>query len=409
MIFTSFLTAACGLVALTNGAPIGTRSTAASPRSLVERASYAVFAGDGSPKTGWPSTSDWVPFEEMWALNADLIGSSCAQFGVQENTPDEIKDIYNAIVKASEGGVPKEFILAIMMQESKGCVRAPTTNWGVRNPGLMQDHDGKHTCNEGGVQYPCPTDQIYGMIDDGANGTPQGDGLKQVLAAAGNEEPTRYYKAARIYNSGRVEGDNLGNGVATHCYSSDIANRLIGWTDGGSSCREAEIGNIAMSESFQRNKQLNPPTNNAPSAPPSTQPPVVNPPSPPASSTPSPSPATPTKEAPKPYTPVQTEAPVNPPAPITTPITKPGDAKGPNDDDNTPAPIAPPAPAAPVGEHYPFAPSECKKWYTVTKDDYCQKVEQALNVPEGTLVQLNSGLRDDCLNLWLDYAYCVAV
>lgn len=34
------------------------------------------------------------------------------------------------------------------MQESGGCVRAPTTNWGVRNPGLMQDHNGVGTRND---------------------------------------------------------------------------------------------------------------------------------------------------------------------------------------------------------------------------------------------------------------------
>ena len=47
------------------------------------------------------------------------------------------------------------------MQESKGCVRAPTTNNGVRNPGLMQSHNGRGTCNEGGnVKNPCPASEV---------------------------------------------------------------------------------------------------------------------------------------------------------------------------------------------------------------------------------------------------------
>ena len=51
---------------------------------------------------------------------------------------------------ADATGVDHRFILAVIMQESGGCVRAPTTNYGVRNPGLMQDHNGSGTCNENG-------------------------------------------------------------------------------------------------------------------------------------------------------------------------------------------------------------------------------------------------------------------
>jgi hypothetical protein len=298
----------------------------------------------------------------------------------------------------------------------------------------MQDHDGKHTCNEGGVQNPCPKDQIFGMIDDGVNGTPAGDGLKQTLAQAGNDEVAKWYRAARIYNSGSVSGENLGMGVATHCYASDIANRLVGWSSGASSCQEGAIGNMGMSEGFDRNKQPsnNQPSSSAPSSPSAmptpTETPVVKQPTVPEqpsstsspsstaspsstsapSSTASPSstssPSAPVPTAPSntyPTTPAQS---ITPPAPSTTPITKPGDANTPGDhlDENAPVPAV-------KGEHYPGAQAGCHNWYLVKKGDYCQKVEQGLNIPEGTLVKLNAGLNPDCRNLWLDYAYCVQI
>jgi hypothetical protein len=39
-----------------------------------------------------------------------------------------------------------------------------------------------------------------------------------------------FYRAARIYNSGSIASSGqLQDGIATHCYASDIANRLTGW------------------------------------------------------------------------------------------------------------------------------------------------------------------------------------
>jgi len=134
------------------------------------------------------------------------------------------------------------------MQESHGCTRAWTTNYGVNNPGLMQSHDGTGSCNlglsnnsvsvttPGPVKNPCPASDITQMIHDGVMGTPSGDGLKQTLAQAGNTTVARFYRAARIYNSGSVAPSGmLGQGIATHCYSSDIANRLLGKLTGGAS------------------------------------------------------------------------------------------------------------------------------------------------------------------------------
>ena len=163
---------------------------------------------------------------------------SCTQFGQANNSPQEVGDIYNAIEATAQAtGVDHRFILAIIMQESKGCVRVPTTNYGVRNPGLMQDHDGTGTCNEGGVQDPCPTSEIYQMVSDGTAGTAAGDGLAATINQSGASDVSAFYKAARTYNSGSIDpSGNLGAGIATHCYASDIANRLTGWVFAPTSC-----------------------------------------------------------------------------------------------------------------------------------------------------------------------------
>lgn len=149
-------------------------------------------------------------------------------------------------------GVDPRFIFAIVMQESNGCVRAPTTNYGVENPGLMQSHNGAGTCNSGSnIQNPCPSAEITSMIQDGTNGTPDGPGLKQLIAQAGTSDDSKYYIAARMYNSGSVAaGGNLGDGIATHCYATDVANRLVGWSSGPTSCDSNTIGSLTGTEAL---------------------------------------------------------------------------------------------------------------------------------------------------------------
>lgn len=175
----------------------------------------------------------------MWTANLVILTASCTQFSEANNSDDENADLKSAITSiASSSGIDARFILAIALQESKGCVRVWTTNGGVSNPGLMQSHDGTGTCNSGtSVQDPCPQSEITQMITDGAMGTSSGDGLKQCLATAATTDVSQYYKAARIYNSGSIAASGLLEaGVATHCYSSDIANRLTGWVTATSTC-----------------------------------------------------------------------------------------------------------------------------------------------------------------------------
>jgi hypothetical protein len=85
------------------------------------------------------------------------------------------------------------------------------------------------------------------MIKDGTAGTSEGAGLQQVISQAGVDDVTKYYIAARMYNSGSVDSSgNLGQGIATHCYVSDVANRLMGWATGPSSCDPNTIGSPAI-------------------------------------------------------------------------------------------------------------------------------------------------------------------
>ena len=105
---------------------------------------------------------------------------------------------------------------------------------------MMQDHNGTASCNKGNgveVQDPCPMDTIKRMVEDGTGGTDWGDGLAQCLNSADADDVSAFYKAARIYNSGSIDKSGmLEDGIATHCYSSDIANRLTGWVRAEHEC-----------------------------------------------------------------------------------------------------------------------------------------------------------------------------
>jgi hypothetical protein len=183
----------------------------------------------------------------MWTINQHIISRSCnAIYNTPNLSPPEIQSLYYAIqTVAHTSRVDHRFILAVIMQETKGCVRASTSvspDGTVRNPGIMQDHDGTHTCNNnsGKVQTPCPDEQILGMITDGVAGTEKGSGLAGAITSSnddGVEFAQAYYRGARYYNSGVIDSSgNLEEGTATHCYASDIANRLVGWVDARSEC-----------------------------------------------------------------------------------------------------------------------------------------------------------------------------
>ncbi|KAH7053395.1 hypothetical protein B0J12DRAFT_55214 [Macrophomina phaseolina] len=208
---------------------------------------YRLYTGDGSLEAGWPTKEQWVSFEDMFNNNKQIMFNSCGWngWGANDSGP-EIGAIYDAIQQiAQETKVDHRFILAVIIQESKGCVRVPTTgniDPNIWNPGLMQDHSGDATCNDGQtVQNPCPTSTIFQMVREGTAGTTRGDGLAHVINQAQNTyhvtKSRAFYLAARYYNSGSIGASgNLEDGCCTHCYASDIANRLTGWVLADSKC-----------------------------------------------------------------------------------------------------------------------------------------------------------------------------
>jgi hypothetical protein len=206
------------------------------------------FTGDGSEGAGWPSQDQWLPFETLWEINQDIMNHSCSHAwslgSNTDNTEQELAEVKAAIEDLSaQTQVDKAFIYVVMQQESLGCVRVRTTSNSHANPGLLQSNQGTGTCNDGtGLQIPCPESAIHQMVEDGVAGTASGDGLQQLLAKATGEAAQKYYRTARMYNSGSLDmSGSLGRGGATACYSSDIANRLLGWSQGTSQCTVAEV------------------------------------------------------------------------------------------------------------------------------------------------------------------------
>lgn len=194
--------------------------------SAVDR--YVYYTGNWQK---FPDSSKWISFATMWKANLPTIQNSCAVLGYSSSDSEsDIRDIYNAIQdRANASLVDHRYILAVVLQESHGCVHvvSTTSSGGVNNPGLMQSHDGTSYSSSH------PSQSILTMIQDGTQGTSAGGGLVQNLNIYGNP-----YSAARGYNSGHVPRDgNLSKAAgATACYVSDIANRLTGWVNAMSTC-----------------------------------------------------------------------------------------------------------------------------------------------------------------------------
>lgn len=267
-VFTPFVLASAGLFSAAAASPhhlahkrsghAHSEAHARIARSGGTSDSYVVYGGDGSSNAGWPTESDWSSFEDLWSANEGIMKQSCSAFDVADNSDGEMKAIHDSIKSIGQiSNVDPRFILAIMLQESNGCVRVHTTSYSVSNPGLMQSHSGKGTCNVGNkIMNPCPETEIKQMIKDGTDGTSSGPGLKHLLSKAashlkrsGAEDAQGFYRAARMYNSGSVASSgNLGQGVATHCYASDVANRLTGWVKAKKTCEEGSIGQLNHAE-----------------------------------------------------------------------------------------------------------------------------------------------------------------
>lgn len=160
------------------------------------------------PASNFPPQSRWQKWSNMWTHASRVMAIN--------DTPEQIGYIQEAVNTISrESGIDRRVILCTIMQESSGNVHVRTTFGGVRNPGLMQSHNG--------VEFN-QNDQrgsIFQMIRDGTQGTASGDGLTQLYARYGN-----IYEALRGYNSGSVNRNDLSDGLgATAAYVSDVANR----------------------------------------------------------------------------------------------------------------------------------------------------------------------------------------
>lgn len=189
---------------------------------------YTYYSGTSE---NFPALSSWVSFDDMWAGNVYTIQNSCKNLKAgKNNSPEDTQNIYDAIQNRSAASyVDHRFILAVILQESHGCVHigSTTSSSGVNNPGLMQSHDGHAYSSKHA------NESILAMVQDGTQGTSAGDGLVQNLNMYGNA-----YRAARGYNSGYIPtSGNLSEAAgATPCYVSDIANRLTGWANATNTC-----------------------------------------------------------------------------------------------------------------------------------------------------------------------------
>ena len=218
-----------------------------------------------------------------------------------------------------------------------------------------------------------------------------------------------YYKAARIYNSGSIASTkNLGQGIATHCYASDIANRLTGWATGPSSCTPdavaaltstvnsnfASLGNTANGGSTDAGAVLTPPASTTQAAAPVVTSSVVVVPLP----------------ATSPSTLLQQQQPLTPQhPPLLLHLHLHLQLLLPPSSTSIPASPPPSTRRSRLGsvKIYPGAVSPCQSYYTVVAGDYCDLVASKTGVSFASLRTLNPGLDAECSNLWLGYEYCI--
>lgn len=259
--------------------PQGTYPSQSSPSPTPKQriGVYVTYSGAiNAARPPYPLMSSWIPFAQLWTMNTANIGTTCvfASGSVPPNTASENASLKSNILSVSAAtGVDPSFILAVVLQESNGCVRVPTTSsWqGISNPGLMQSFNGRASCNtKGRMQQPCPDYMIKAMITEGVKGV-RNVGIIPALSTAAQQDGTQwsvtgsanvnaqtngtsnsasaisarpidqallYYQAARIYNSGSLsaDGDLSSPTGSTRCYVSDVVNRLLGWTGAGGSC-----------------------------------------------------------------------------------------------------------------------------------------------------------------------------
>jgi hypothetical protein len=296
-------------------------------------------------------------------VNLPTIQKSCEKEGWgQNNDETETRAIRDSIVEESKkSGIPEELILAVIMQESKGCVRVITTRWSHDNPGLMQSA-GQATCNPFGANKPttpCPVNTIHQMVHDGTAGEGLATTLRNSLDVFEATDDGKWYKTVRRYNAGPyTDAGNLGD-APTPCYASDIANRLINPFE-YSTCSNDRIKTLNRAEATYSVAHSDASAN------------IEN------------------KDETQMAVPTLTMSTVQPPSVV---------APSANKDEPHASEVAP------INPIVAGAAAGCRKYYTPQPGDSCQSAPVDL----ATLRSLNSELNMWCSNLWAGYAYCVAM
>ena len=189
----------------------------------------------------------------------------------------------------------------------------------------------------------------------------------QVVQRSGASDVSKYYKGATLYNSGVAPPNwNLGLGRSNACYASDMANRLMGWVEGDSSCVESTVGSLTSSAGSTGDSSGNTGETTTPT------------PSSTAAYTPAATPSSTTAAA----------------APTITSLVNHGEGTV--------------GDATATATKAEGVSSSCKGYYTVKSGDTCNSVETALGIASGTIEKLNTGVGNTCGDLWLGYAYCVS-
>lgn len=210
----------------------------------VTKGSSTAASLTGSDGSAWPEIDEWYEsYEAMWTANQAVMTYPCYGGGAA-NSASELSALSSAIpAVAASAGVDSRVVLAIVLQESHGCVRLMTTGSGSpSNPGIMQSHNGVGSCFGYGSK-PCPAEMITQMLVDGVMGgsdpkAENNDNLLIALAGSPAEEHTalKYYQMARFYNGGNgtaIDWTNLGitGSASTATYPMAIAQRLVGWVN----------------------------------------------------------------------------------------------------------------------------------------------------------------------------------
>ena len=98
--------------------PAISSATSAAATTPTLPANYQQYSGDGSVAEGWPKTSNWMSFDDLWAHLLPNIGTkaACEAIASGPNLANQTEIIREEIIRLSVWNqVPPAFALAIMM------------------------------------------------------------------------------------------------------------------------------------------------------------------------------------------------------------------------------------------------------------------------------------------------------